>query len=45
MDAIDAASCEVRAVIRFLDAERKSAAEIHRRLCRVYGENVMSDSV
>jgi len=34
---------EVRAVIRFLHAEQ-SAAEIHRSLCRVYGDNVMSDS-
>jgi len=38
------ASCEVRAVIRFLHAEGQSAAEIHRRLCRVYGNNVTSDS-
>jgi len=38
------ASCKVRAVIRFLHAEGHSAAEIHRRLCRVYGDNVMSDS-
>jgi len=38
------ASCEVRAVIRFLHAEGQSAAEIHRRLCRVYGDTVMSDS-
>jgi transposase len=38
------ASCEVRAVIRFLHAEGQSAAEIHRRLCRVYGDNVMNDS-
>jgi len=37
------ASCEVRAVIRFLQAGQ-SAAEIHRRLCRVYGDNVISDS-
>jgi len=46
MDTIiaDSASCEVRAVIRFLHAEGQSAAEIHRRLCRVYGDNVMSDS-
>jgi hypothetical protein len=36
------ASCEVRAVIRFLHAGQ-SVAEI-RRLCRVYGENVMSGS-
>ena len=38
------ASCEVRAVICFLHAEGQRAAEIHRRLCRVYGDNVMSDS-
>ena len=38
------ASCEVRAVIRFLQAEGQSAAEIHRRLCRVYGDTVMSDN-
>ena len=46
MDTITAApaSCEVHAVIRFLHAEGQSAAEIRRRLCRVYGDNVMSDS-
>jgi len=38
------ASCEVHAVIHFLHAEEQSAAEIHRRLCRVYVDNVMSDS-
>ena len=45
MDTIIAApaSCEVRAVIRFLHTGQ-IAAEIHRRLCRVYGDNVMSDS-
>jgi len=37
------ASCEVRAVIRFLHAEGQSAAEILRRLCRVYGDTVMSE--
>jgi cytochrome c-type biogenesis protein CcmH/NrfF len=37
-------SCEVRAVIRFLHAEGQSAAEIHHRLCRVFGDNVMIDS-
>jgi hypothetical protein len=37
-------SCEVRAVIRFLHAERQSAAEIHHRLCHIYGDNVMSNS-
>jgi len=38
------ASCEVCAVIRFLHTEGQSTAEIHRRLCRVYGDNVMSGS-
>lgn len=41
---IDApAKCELRSVIRFLQAEGHSAAEIHRRMSRVYGENFMSD--
>jgi hypothetical protein len=46
MDTIIAASasCEVRAVIHFLHAEGQSVAEIHHRLCHVYGDNVMSDS-
>jgi transposase len=38
------ASCEVRAVIHFLHAEGQSTAKIHHRLCRVYGDNVMSNS-
>jgi hypothetical protein len=33
---------EVRAVIRFLNARHVSAAEIHRQLVEVYGEEVMS---
>jgi transposase len=36
------ANCEIHAVIRFLHAENISAAEIHRELCAVYGQNVMS---
>ena len=35
--------CEIRAVIRFLQAEGLSAAEIHRRMSAVYGPNFMSD--
>jgi len=38
------ASCEVRAVIRFLLARNNNAAEIHRQLCEVHGPNVMSES-
>jgi len=47
MDTITAppASCKVSAVIRFLHAEGQSPAEIHRRLCRVYGDNVTSGAL
>jgi hypothetical protein len=47
MDTIIAAtaSCEVCAVIRFLHVEGQSAAEIHHRLCHVYGDNVMSETL
>ena len=38
------ASCEVRAVIRFLLARNNNAVEIHRQLCEVYVPNVMNDS-
>jgi hypothetical protein len=42
--AIDnAASCEIRAVIRFLHAKNMSAVEVHRELCAVYGQNVTSE--
>lgn len=33
------AKCELRSVARFLQAGRNNAAEIHRRMCRVYSEN------
>jgi hypothetical protein len=35
------AKCEVCAVIRFLSAKGETAAEIHRQLVSVYGEDVM----
>jgi transposase len=46
MDTIIAApaSCKVRAVSCFLRAQGQSAGDIHRRLCCVYGDNVLSDS-
>jgi transposase len=46
MDTIVAtpASCKARAAIRFLHEQGQSAAEIHSRLCCVYGDNVISDS-
>jgi hypothetical protein len=32
------ASCEIRAVIRFLHAKNMTAVEIHHELCAVYGQ-------
>jgi hypothetical protein len=41
--AIDnAASCEIRYVIRFLHPKNTSAAEIQRELCAAHGKNVVS---
>jgi hypothetical protein len=37
------ASCEIRAVTRFLHSKNMSVAEMHRELCAVYGQNVMSE--
>ena len=34
--------CEVRGVIRFLQAENVRPCEIHQRLIAVYGEHVMN---
>ncbi|GBN56640.1 hypothetical protein AVEN_244793-1 [Araneus ventricosus] len=43
---IDApAKCELRSVIRFYPPEGNNAAEIHRRMSRVYGKNFISDGV
>ena len=36
------ADCDVRGVIRFLQAENVRPTEIHRRLVAVYGEHVMN---
>jgi hypothetical protein len=36
-------SCEIRAVVLFLHAKIMSAAEIHRELCAIYGQKVMSE--
>jgi hypothetical protein len=37
------ATCEIRSVIQFLNAKNMSSAEIHRELCAVYDQNVMSE--
>jgi hypothetical protein len=37
------ADCEIRSVIRFLNARNAKLADIHRQICEVYGKNAMSD--
>ncbi|GBO07177.1 hypothetical protein AVEN_102214-1 [Araneus ventricosus] len=39
------AKYELHSIIRFLQAEGNSAAEIHRRMSRIYAENCISDGV
>ncbi|GBM79067.1 hypothetical protein AVEN_86078-1 [Araneus ventricosus] len=41
----DPADCEVRAVIRFSNANNVKPAEIHRQLVEIYGENVMTEGM
>ena len=36
-------TCKIRAVIRFLHAQKQSPAEIHRPLCHLYEPDIMSD--
>ncbi|GFX45304.1 uncharacterized protein TNCV_2095891 [Trichonephila clavipes] len=39
------AACEIRCVIRFLNAKKLKPIEIYRQICEVYGQNAMSDSM
>ncbi|GFV35689.1 histone-lysine N-methyltransferase SETMAR [Trichonephila clavipes] len=39
------AACEIRCVIRFLNAKKVKPIEIYRQICEVYGQNAMSDSM
>ena len=41
----NAAACEIRCVIRFLNAKKVKPSEIYEQICEVYGENAMSDSM
>jgi len=41
----NSAVCEMRSVIRFLNAENMTPAEIHSQLCDVYGAHAMSSSM
>jgi len=40
-----AADCEIRSVIRFLNARNVLPSEIHHQICQVYGDNGMSDGI
>jgi len=40
-----AADCEIRPVIRFLNARNVLPGEIHHQICQVYGDNEMSDGM
>jgi len=40
-----AADCEIRSVIRFLNARIVRPSEIHHQICQVYGDNAMSDGM
>jgi hypothetical protein len=37
--------CEIRSVIRFLNARNVKPADIHCQICEVHGENAMSDGM
>ena len=41
----EAADCEIRSVIRFLNARNMVPSEMHHHICQVYGDNVMSDGM
>jgi len=40
-----AANCEIRSVIRFLNARNVLPIEIHNQICQVYGDNETSDGM
>jgi len=40
-----AADCQIRSVIRFLNARNVLPSEIHHQICQVYGDNAMSDGM
>jgi hypothetical protein len=39
------ADCEIRSVIRFLNARNVKPADIYRQICELYGENAMNDGM
>jgi transposase len=45
MEIENLASCEIRSVIKFLNAKNVRRAEIYRQVYEVYGENATSDGM
>ena len=41
----EAADCEIRSVIRFLNARDVLPNEIHHQICQVYGDSAMIDGM
>ena len=41
----EAADCEIRPVIRFLNGRIVLSSEIHHQICQVYGDNAMCDGM
>jgi len=39
------ADCEIRSVIRFLNARNVLPSEIHHQICQMYGDNAMGDGM
>jgi len=40
-----AADCEIRSIIRFLNAGKVLPSENHHQICQVYGDNAISDGM
>jgi len=40
-----AADCEIRSVIRFLNARNVLPSEVHHQICQAYGDDAMSDGM
>jgi len=40
-----AADCEIRSVVRVLNARNVLPSEIHHQICQVYGDNAKSDGM
>jgi hypothetical protein len=45
MKTENSASCEMRSMIKFLNAKNVRRVEIYRQVCEVYGENAVSDGM